>query len=193
MSGGKSKGAARDARRSEPSSHRAVPAGVTPPVVTVTPPSAESPPPAAKSPEPTPAAAPAGEPAVTVAPTPSIAVPESPQIGATPSTPPAADDAWTVLAEAQAAFARGFAEIATAVGGMTRSGIAASADLAVALLGARTFAEAVEINAGMARRGIDAILEGSTRLSEIGVKTATEASRPILSRFGGIRSGAGRD
>ena len=68
--------------------------------------------------------------------------------------------------------------------GISRSGMAATADAAVALLGARTFAEAIEINAGLARRRVDAMLEGSARLSEIGATAITDASRPFLSRFG---------
>jgi hypothetical protein len=103
----------------------------------------------------------------------------------------AADDAWTALAEVQAAFARGFEEITVEMTGIARSGIAAAADAAMAMLGARTFAETVEINAGLARRGADAMIEGSARLSDIGVKAASEASRPILSRFGAHWSGAG--
>ena len=42
---------------------------------------------------------------------------------------------------------------------------------------------AVEINAGMARRGFDAMVEGSARLSEIGVKAMSEASRPLFTRW----------
>ena len=55
---------------------------------------------------------------------------------------------------------------------------------AVALLEVRTFSEVVEINATLARRGIDAMIEGSAKLSEIGVKAMSSASRPILSRLG---------
>ena len=72
---------------------------------------------------------------------------------------------------------------------MTRSGIAAAADAAVALLGVRTFSEAVEINATLARRGVDAMIEGSAKLSEIGVKAMSDASRPVLSRLGESWSG----
>ena len=47
-----------------------------------------------------------------------------------------------------------------------------------------TFSEAVEINAALARRGVDRMIEGSAKLSEIGVKAMSEASRPIVSRLG---------
>ena len=100
-------------------------------------------------------------------------------------------DPWTAFAEAQAALARGFEAIAAEMTGMTRSGIAAASDAAIALLGARTFSEAVEINAGLARRGVDAVIGGSAKLSDIGVRAVSEASRPMLSRPGGTRSGAG--
>ncbi len=96
----------------------------------------------------------------------------------------AAENAWSAFAEAQSALARGFEKAAVEVTGISRSGMAATADAAVALLGARTFAEALEINAGLARRGVDAMLEGSARLSEIGAQAVADASRPLFSRFG---------
>jgi hypothetical protein len=95
-----------------------------------------------------------------------------------------AENAWSAFAETQSALARGFERAAVEVTGMSRSGMAATADAAVALLGARTFAEALEINAGLARRGVDAMLEGSARLSEIGAQAVADASRPLLARFG---------
>jgi hypothetical protein len=93
------------------------------------------------------------------------------------------EDPWTAFAEVQAVLARGFEEIAVEVSGMTRSGFAAAADATVALLGARTFAEAVEINAALAQRGVDAVIAGSAKLSEISLKAVSAVSRPILSRF----------
>ena len=92
----------------------------------------------------------------------------------------APEDAWAVFARVQAALAGGFADIVAEVAGLARSHAATAADGAVALLGARTLAEAVEINAGVARRGADAMIEGAARLSEIGVKAIADATRPIL-------------
>lgn len=96
----------------------------------------------------------------------------------------AAETAWTAFAEAQSALARGFEKAAVEMAGVSRSGLAATADAAVALIGARSFAEALEINAALARRGIDTAFEASARLSEIGAKTVADASRPMLSRYG---------
>lgn len=108
------------------------------------------------------------------------------------------DDPWAMVGEAQATLARGLAALAVEITGMTGAGIAAAGDAAIALVEARTLAEAVEIGAGLARRGVDAMIEGSTRLSEIGVTAVSDASRsilsqPMLSRLGGTRSGVAAD
>jgi hypothetical protein len=92
--------------------------------------------------------------------------------------------AWAALAEAQAAAVRGLEAMVDEMNAFTRSEIAAAADGATALLGARTFAEAVEVNLGFARRSFDALVGSSAKLSEIGAKTASDASRPVLSRLG---------
>jgi hypothetical protein len=89
-------------------------------------------------------------------------------------------DPWTAFAETQAALARGLEAIVVEITGMTRSGIAAASDAAIALFGARTFSAAVEINAELARRGVDAVIEGSAKLSDIGAKAVSAASRPML-------------
>ena len=66
----------------------------------------------------------------------------------------------------------------------TRSEMAAAADSATAIFAVKTFAEAVEVNLGFARRSFDALIGSAAKLSEIGAKTAAEASWPILSRLG---------
>jgi hypothetical protein len=92
--------------------------------------------------------------------------------------------AWAAMAEAQAATVRGLEAMVGEMTAFTRSEMAAAADGAMALIGAKTFAEAVEVNLGFARRSFDALVGSSAKLSEIGAKTASDASRPILSRFG---------
>ena len=136
-------------------------------------------------PEPTPMPEPRAEPAVVVAPSAGDRRPEARHAAesAAPSRA-AADNGWAMMTEVQAALARGFTEFALGMTGMTRSTVAVAADAAVAMLGARTFAEAVEINATLARRGADAVIEGSAKLSEIGVAAMAEATRPLLSHLG---------
>jgi phasin family protein len=92
--------------------------------------------------------------------------------------------AWAAFAEAQAAAARGFEALIGEINTLTRSEIAAATDSATKLLGVKTLAEAVEVNLGYARRSFDALVGSTAKLSEIGVKTAADASRPVLTRFG---------
>jgi hypothetical protein len=141
----------------------------------------------------------AAEPIRTVAPEAAVIPEPPPEIAAAmtePMPPPAivaasaaAGDSWIAVADAQAALARGFEEFAVEVTGLTRTGAVAGADAALALLGARTLAEILEINAGLARRGMDAAITGSARLSEIGLKTMTDASKPLLARLGAAWDG----
>jgi hypothetical protein len=140
------------------------------------------------------------EPVSTIAVAQAVPLGSACSVPADPESPPSdekpeavAENPWTALAEAQSALARGFEKAAIEVTGISRSGMAATADAAVALLGARTYAEAIEINAGLARRGVDAMIEGSARLSEIGAQSITDASRPFLSRFGRSWSALGGD
>jgi len=91
---------------------------------------------------------------------------------------------WAALAEAQAAAARGFEALVGEMTNFTRSEMAAAANTATAMLGVKTFAEAVEVNLGFARRSFDALIGSAAKLSEIGAKAAAETSRPILSRLG---------
>jgi len=91
---------------------------------------------------------------------------------------------WAALAEAQAAAARGFEALVGEMTDFTRSEMAAAANTATAMLGVKTFAQAVEVNLGFARRSFDALIGSAAKLSEIGAKAAAETSRPILSRFG---------
>ena len=114
------------------------------------------------------------------------AVAASPQApgDATPAGEDQWADPWSTWTEAQSALVRGFEAATTEVSELTRSGIAATTEAATAMLGAKTFAQAIEINADFARRGFDVMLGGAARLSEIGVKAATDVSRPILNHLG---------
>jgi len=100
------------------------------------------------------------------------------------AAPAEAPEGWGALFEAQSALARGYEQMWSELSGLTRGGIAASGEAAVAMLTARTFSDAIQINTELARRNIEAAVEGSAKLSEIGVKTLSAASRPLLAPFG---------
>jgi hypothetical protein len=48
------------------------------------------------------------------------------------------------------------------------------------MLGVKTLSDAIDVNAGFACSSLDALVGGSAKLSELGVKLATEAPRPFL-------------
>ena len=94
-------------------------------------------------------------------------------------------DALAALAESQTAFAESVQTLAFEFATMTRSSISAAVEVASAMLEAKTLADAIELQAGFTRRSVDAMIDGSAKLSEIGAKLTAEASRPIFARFGG--------
>lgn len=116
-----------------------------------------------------------------------------PQLAAEPAPPaqpiPAAAveaeaaDGLRALMESQAAMARGLTALGAEMAELARGGIDAATKSAGELLSARTWADAVEINAGLAKRHFEALLDGSARLSQLGVKLATEASAPIIAQL----------
>jgi hypothetical protein len=52
------------------------------------------------------------------------------------------------------------------------------------MLGVKTLSDAMEVNTGFARSSFDTLVGGSAKLSELGVKLATEASQPLLTQLG---------
>jgi hypothetical protein len=89
------------------------------------------------------------------------------------------------IGESQRAIASGVRALALEMSGLTRANLTAASESATALLGARNFADAVEIQIGFARRSLDAMVAGGMRLSEIGARLASEASRPIVAPLTG--------
>lgn len=145
-----------------------------------------------------PAPAPAPVVAIAAPETAEVAIPE-PVAAATapvrmlpPPRParPAGGDAFSAVMESQAAVLRGLQALSAEMAGLAGSGIEAAARTASGMLAARTLADAVEINTGFARHSFDALVAGSAKLSEIGLRVATEASRPLLSQFGEGRKAA---
>ena len=69
--------------------------------------------------------------------------------------------------------------------GLAQTALTEAGDNAAALMRAGSFADAVEIQFGYARRSVASLIAGSIRLSEIGARLMTEASRPIVAPLGG--------
>jgi hypothetical protein len=93
-------------------------------------------------------------------------------------------DAVAPWIQAQAALAHGLEAISAEMAGLALKSIDATASAASKLLGVKTLSDAIAVNAGFTCSSFDALLGGSARLSELGVKLAAETSQPLLSQFG---------
>ncbi len=122
--------------------------------------------------------------AATAAPTPSLDA-----LPAVPKTANSADlghfegDAAAVLAQSQAALARGLEAMSVEIAGLALSGMNMLAHTATKLLAVKTLSDAFEVNAGFTCSSLETLVGGSAKLSELGVKLAAETSQPLLGQF----------
>jgi hypothetical protein len=93
-------------------------------------------------------------------------------------------EAFAAFFQSQTAVARGLEALSAELAGLAFSGIDAAARTATDMLAVKTLSDAIEVNAGFTRNRFDALVGGSAKLSELGVKLATEASQPILTQLG---------
>ena len=143
----------------------------------------------------TPRAAPTTASQPTELPTQAVETPEIPRVSAPPipaMSPPIQNpfDAVAALCETQATLMRGAEALADEMSGLIRAGIATTTASAAALLGVKTLTEAIEIQTDFARRGVDTMLAGATKVSGIGAKFAADAFKPLLGGLGDSRMGA---
>jgi hypothetical protein len=93
-------------------------------------------------------------------------------------------EVFAALVQSQTAVARGLEALSVEVTGLAISGIDAATRTATDMLGVKTLSDAIEVNAGFTRSSFDTLVGGSAKLSELGMKLATEASQPILTQLG---------
>ena len=118
-------------------------------------------------------------------PPPSIASPQTaPRSANSDQMRTVEKDGAAALAQSQAALARGIEALSAEMAGLALSGMNELARTATKLLAVKTLSDAIEVNAGFTRNSFDALVTGSAKLSELGVKLATETSQPLLSQFG---------
>ena len=89
-----------------------------------------------------------------------------------------------VLAQSHAALARCLEALSAEMAGLALSGMNELARTATKLLAVKTLSDAIEVNAGFTCSSFEAVVTGSAKLSELGVKLAAETSQPLLSQFG---------
>lgn len=87
------------------------------------------------------------------------------------------------IGESQAAIASDLTAMALEMSAVTRSNLTAAGDGLTAMLSARSFADLVEAQLGVARRSLNALAEGSARLGEIGRRLADDAAKPVTKAF----------
>jgi hypothetical protein len=91
---------------------------------------------------------------------------------------------FAAFVQSQTAVARGLEALGAEAAGMAISGIDAAARAASEMLRVKTLSDALDVNAGFTRNSFETLVEGSAKLSELGMKLATEASHPILTQLG---------
>ena len=84
------------------------------------------------------------------------------------------------ISESQAAIASDMTAMALEMSGLARSNLTAAGDSVAAFLSARSLVDAVEAQLGFARRSLDTLAGGSTRLGELGLRLANDAAKPML-------------
>jgi Phasin protein len=93
-------------------------------------------------------------------------------------------DTAEAFVQSQAALARGLEALSAEMAGLALSGMHELARTATKLLSVKTLSDAIEVNAGFTCTSFDALVSGSAKLSELGVKLAAETSQPLLSQLG---------
>jgi Phasin protein len=91
---------------------------------------------------------------------------------------------FAAFIQAQTALARGLEALSAEMAGLTLSGIDTATRTAIDVLAVKTIADAIDVNAGFTKRSFDTLIGGSAKLSELGIKVASEASQPILTQLG---------
>ena len=124
-------------------------------------------------------------------PTPAIEIeappPQLPPPAAIKAAEPAAvfgTELFAAFTDSQAALARGAEAMTDEVAALVRDSLSLATENATAMLRARTWTDAIEANLGFARKSFDTALAGSAKVTEIGIKTASDAIHPLVSRFG---------
>jgi phasin len=95
----------------------------------------------------------------------------------------AAEEATTILETSYANASKGAADYGLKMVEMARTNSNATFDFATELLGARTFAQVVEISTAHTRKQIEALTEQVKELSTLAQKVATHTAEPIKDGF----------
>jgi phasin family protein len=87
------------------------------------------------------------------------------------------------MLKANAALSEGFEALAKEYMGYTQATLTAAGEAAQSLLKAKTLDQVIEINAGLAKTGVEALLDRSAKLSQWSLALAKEAALPLEQCF----------
>src|SRR5208282_2321034 len=83
------------------------------------------------------------------------------------------------MLKANAALSEGFEALAKECMGYTQTALTAAGEAAQSLLKAKTLDQVIEINAGLAKSGVETLLDRSAKLSQWSLALAKEAALPL--------------
>jgi hypothetical protein len=99
-----------------------------------------------------------------------------------------AGEAGVAPAVSHETSSRGWEAVNEAVAGYTCRSIDLAARTAIDMLGAKTWSDAVAVNAALARSGFAEWLDSSAKISAAGVDLAAESVKPVVGGLGGLWS-----
>lgn len=91
---------------------------------------------------------------------------------------------FAAVLRANTTLSEGLEAISKEVIGYARTSFENAAVTAAALLGAKSFEDVIQLNTHFAKTNLEYLIAGSTKLSEMGVKVASEALTPLGGRVG---------
>jgi hypothetical protein len=117
-----------------------------------------------------------------LAPAPSTIVP--PTLAARAKIADPSGGTCGILTESQAAVSRGLQALGDELACYARRSMETLACTAIDTLSVRTWSDAVAVNSRLARTSFDQWVDSAAKVSELGIKLANDAAKPLLAKMG---------
>ena len=101
-----------------------------------------------------------------------------------PKLPTPAVIACGILTESQAAVSRGLQALGDELACYARRSMETLACTAIDTLSVKTWSDAVAVNSRLARTSFDQWVDSAAKVSELGIKLANDAAKPLLAKMG---------
>ena len=93
-------------------------------------------------------------------------------------------DTCGILTESQAAVSRGLQALGDELACYARRSMETLACTAIDTLSVKTWSDAVAVNSRLARTSFDQWVDSAAKVSELGIKLANDAAKPLLAKMG---------